>query len=521
MFNPLLEGLAKRFAHSPNDVALIDCRTGLYVTTTELWRGAAETARYFIDCGIKSGDNIVVTTRIDERYCRIIYALFMIGAVPVFLDPGMPKSSLTECLKELSPKLWISDQKPFFERFLDVARVPSQTLQSSEELKFELTEMDLDAPVLMIYTTGTTGLPKGVPWTCRNISSHLDAQNRQYGGDIKTEFVLFAHLGINAIAMGRCAVLPDLDSVQPNQIDIESAVRQMVKYGCDYTFASPAYWKRLAAYCSKSGTIVANAKIVSTAGASVNIKILERASSFLPNSKIFVPYASTEVLMPISVISLVELSELMRSGTAQGKGVPIGRPVDDMRVEVIDPELDPRDFAEGSLLEKGSIGELIVFGPRVTKSYFKRPKIEAESKLIDAGGGVWHRMGDMGYVDAAGMIWFLCRKKHVRASQGKNIYPDQQEQSYNYHLEIEECAVVSPPGSNSIFLVAPSQCSDVLDTAIINRVAELCGFERPELYFYPSNLPTDTRHNSKIDRELIEGWLTSSIKISMFERDVR
>lgn len=517
MFNPLLEGLATRNTQNADGVALVDCKTGRNVTVAELWIGANVAARYFTELGIKPGDNVVVTTHINERYCKLIYALFMVGAIPVFLDPGMPKKSLTECLNELSPKLWISDQRPINEHVQNAAEIPCEPSPSVKEAKVKLREMGPDDPVLMIYTTGTTGIPKGVPWTCCNIASHLDAQSRQYGEKIETEFILFAHLGISAIATGRCAILPDLDSLQPNSIDIENAVKQMQKYGCDYTFASPSYWKRLEAYCSIAGIKVENAKVVSTAGASVNVGTLEQVSLVLPNAEIFVPYASTEVLMPISVISLSELSVLTRSGTALGKGVPIGRPVDDMKVEVIDQETNPENFDEKSLLKKGRIGELIVFGPRVTKSYFKRPEVQADSKLIDKNGGVWHRMGDIGYIDNTGMIWFLCRKKHVRISQEKWIYPDQQEQSYNYHLKIDECAVISPSGFNSIFLVAPYQLQGSLNIADINRVAELCGFKKPEVKFYPSILPTDTRHNSKINRELIEEWLTSNIKKDVIE----
>src|SRR5690606_31067591 len=101
MFNPFLEGLALRLKQNPNDEVLIDCRTTRAVTANELWCGAVATAKYFHQLGVKAGDNVVVTTRIDGRYCRIVYALFMIGAVPIFFDPGMPRTSLIECLKEL------------------------------------------------------------------------------------------------------------------------------------------------------------------------------------------------------------------------------------------------------------------------------------------------------------------------------------------------------------------------------------------------------------------------------------
>lgn len=391
MFNPYLVGLQRRLSLS-NDIAVVDCKSDRYVTSTELWRGSQRAARALAKRGVSDRDHVVVTLIPNERYCQIIYGLFLLGAIPVFLDPATSPARLNECITELSPKLWISDSISDRNTAIHVDNFVFDDDSCSSLADLEPRDLKSDETCLMIYTSGTTGLPKGVPWTCENIASYLDAQNSSYKKyNIKTEFALFAHLAISSISIGRRCVLPDLNDFQPARIDIEASVQQMTTYGCDYMFASPTYWRRLIAYCSKNGITIPGAKIIATAGASVNCQILERSSEAFPNALMHIPYASTEVLMPISTIDLSELSHLTKLGTSQGRGIPIGCPASDMRVEVIPSHFADPTLTENSLLSAGEIGELIVSGPRVTAKYFKRPQLTREAKITNcstAQGGL-------------------------------------------------------------------------------------------------------------------------------------
>lgn len=508
MFNPFLGGLKNRLCILSDDVALIECKSDRRITSAELWRGSQRAAHALVDNGVSDRDYVVVTMMPDERYCQIIYGLFLIGAIPVFIDPATDQASLNECINELSPKLWISDSRLNFDMAVHVDNIFIDKNLSPGLQDIDLKDMRSNETCLMIYTSGTTGLPKGVPWTCANISSYLNAQISHYEEfNIRTEFALFAHLAISAISIGRCCILPSLDNFQPGKVDMKAAVEQMIKYGCDYVFGSPTYWRRLSNYCNINGIKIPGAKIVSTAGASVNCKILERVSAVLPNAKIRIPYASTEVLMPISTLDLSELSHLTRVGTSEGRGIPIGRAVEDMRVEAIPSNLASDVVSEDRFLSAGIIGELIVSGPRVTNEYFKRPSLSREAKVTDTKGTIWHRMGDIGYIDGSGMIWFLSRKKDVRVINGNSIYPDQQEQFYNHQLGIEECAVVRIQSTDRVALIIPVEFIENILERDVQGLAELHDFPVPVVSYYHDRLPTDSRHNSKINRAFLEAWV--------------
>ena len=91
--------------------------------------------------------------------------------------------------------------------------------------------------------------------------------------------------------------------------------------------------------------------------------------------------------------------------------------------------------------EPGAIGEIVVKGPIVSREYFRRPAETAAAKIPD-GGAVWHRMGDLGYFDARGRLWFCGRKaERVETRQG-TLYTEQVEPVFNAHPAVARCALV-------------------------------------------------------------------------------
>src|SRR5262249_10316218 len=126
--------------------------------------------------------------------------------------------------------------------------------------------------------------------------------------------------------------------------------------------------------------------------------------------QVHTPYGATEAL-PIADIGSDELLGETSPLTAEGKGVCVGRPVEGMHVRIIRISDAPLpEWGDGLEVPQGEVGEVVVQGPVVTRAYHSRPDQTALHKIRDAQGGLWHRMGDLGYLDGQGRLWFCGRK---------------------------------------------------------------------------------------------------------------
>jgi acyl-CoA synthetase (AMP-forming)/AMP-acid ligase II len=158
---------------------------------------------------------------------------------------------------------------------------------------------------------------------------------------------------------------------------------------------------------------------------------------------------------------------------------------------------------EAELLSPGEIGEVIVRGPGVSQAYFGRPQSNALAKVFSPEG-IWHRMGDCGYFDQQGRLWFCGRKDHRFVSQGIEMFPVMQEGLYNRHPEVRRTALVAVrDGRGSrwpVLVVEPRRAR--LDEAAANRLkAELRELGPPiRDILFSRRFPVDVRHNIKIDR---------------------
>ncbi|MGB2222325.1 AMP-binding protein [Neptunomonas phycophila] len=503
MINPMLHSLVIRATCAQSNPAIFNCSSINELSSQQLLSDALNVASNLENLNLKKGDHIVLTIPCSENFCKIVYGCFAVGCIPTLLDPATPEADLHECVRELNPSLWISEQpvEPF------EVTPPSTLLKNKiQEQPFEPVQIEPSDTCMMLYTTGTTGLPKGVPWASSQLLSHIQTQKNSYKKyDIRTEFVFFSHLAIFAIAMGRVAVIPDLENTQPNLISIEHMLYQMKVYGSDYVFASPALWKRVSEHCEKSKKRIDFIKVISTAGASVNVKSLLKLKNNTDNASIYIPYASTEVLMPICCISLDDLEYLSTKGLSSGKGIPLGCPSPDMNVEII--SLDNQDT--NKFLANNEIGQIVVSGPRVTTEYFKRPELTLNAKFkLSGNDDVWHKMGDVGYKDSNNVIWFLSRLKHVEKTSFGLMYPDCLEQYFNFHLDLHTSSLIYHKSTGSLSLVIPENLCKETEARKIIKLCEDIKIPYINIVKFPSELPTDTRHNSKIDRGKISSWLS-------------
>jgi acyl-CoA synthetase (AMP-forming)/AMP-acid ligase II len=248
-----------------------------------------------------------------------------------------------------------------------------------------------------------------------------------------------------------------------------------------------------------------------SAGAPVSSYVLECFSHLLDSkADIHTPYGATEAL-PVCSISGREV--LKESGTAQGQGVCVGPPIEGVQVAVIEITDDPiAVWAEDLVVSAGTIGELVVWGPNVSRAYWGRSEANRLAKIQGENGEVRHRMGDVAYLDAEERVWFCGRKSQRVITASGILFTVPCESIFNAHPQVYRSALVGvgkAPEQLPVLCVqleAGAGASKDLKKEILQLGAvqsQTRGIQ--DLLFHPS-FPVDVRHNAKIGRESLALW---------------
>jgi acyl-CoA synthetase (AMP-forming)/AMP-acid ligase II len=235
----------------------------------------------------------------------------------------------------------------------------------------------------------------------------------------------------------------------------------------------------------------------------VPLKLVRAMRPVLPeDGDVHTPYGATESL-PVATISGREVEELGAQVEA-GAGTCVGRPA-----STIDLRLIPiRDEAVESIesepaLAAGEVGEICVRGGVVTRAYHNRGEATAASK-IGAGDQTWHRMGDLGYRDASGRLWFCGRKAEAVFTSNGPIFTDRIECRFSGDPRWPRVALVGvgPTGrARPVLLI-----EGAADEGLLREARKISGI--PDVLFHP-RFPVDRRHNAKIHRLDLARWAAS------------
>ncbi|MGB6009826.1 MAG: fatty acid CoA ligase family protein, partial [Desulfobacterales bacterium] len=463
----------------------------------------------------------------------IIFSLFKTGAVPVVVDPGMGIRRMVACFKEGRPKAFIGIPAAHVLRTLNpkffktlktwvtVGRrwfwrgFTLRQLRRTPWTPFSMAQTRKDDTAAILFTTGSTGPAKGAVYTHGNfnaqlghIKSHLKISSDEI--DLST-FPLFA---LFWPALGITSVIPDMDPTKPARVNPKNIIEAILNQGVTSMFASPALLNRVGEYGKKNRIKLPSLKRVISAGAPVSPSIIEQFSSMLcGDAEIHTPYGATEAVPIISITSNEILSET-RKLSEQGYGICIGRPINDLEVCIIKVSDGPIDkWSEDLRVPDGEIGEISVKGDLVTRNYFGRPESDALAKIKDQDS-FWHRMGDLGWKDSKGRIWFCGRKSHRVATENRTLFTIPCEAIFNNHPGVYRSALV---GIGPLHRQKPVICIELKRHKIKYSKKtlknELVGLAQQheltqdiEIVLFHPSFPVDIRHNSKIFREKLAIW---------------
>lgn len=485
--------------------------------------------------GVVPGTRLALLVKPGIDFMALVFALFKAGAVSILIDPGMGRRNLIACLAAAKPEGFIAISpvqavRVLLRRFsrarfnVTVGRrwfwggPTLSQLRAAASSGPQMAATTADDPAAIIFTTGSTGPPKGVLYRHGNFDSQVEQLRRFYGispGEV--DLACFPLFGLFNCAMGTTTVVPDMDASRPAMSDPAALVEAITDCGATQSFASPAVWNRVGPYCAAHGLRLPTMKRVMSAGAPVPPYVLERMKTCLPDDgEMHTPYGATEAL-PVASISASEVLSDTAQRSRQGAGVCVGRRFPGIEWKIIGAVDGPlATVADAVELPRGEIGELIVRGLVVTREYVTRTEWNALAKILD-GETFWHRMGDVGYFDEQERFWYCGRLSQRVLSADGTMYTECCEAIFNEHPAVYRSALVGvgPRGGQRPVIVVEPLVDRLPETAadceaLVAEVLRLGG-ENPltatvrDVLVHPS-FPVDIRHNAKIFREKLAVW---------------
>lgn len=509
------------------------------ITFQDLDRDSDRIAQALLDSGFDPGMKIALMVRMGIDFISLVFALFKAGIVLILIDPGMGVKKMLQCLREADPDGFVAiPTVHIVRRFLPgwfpharknlvvggsslFGRFTLANIRNRPWEKSVLIPKNPEDPAAIIFTSGSTGPAKGVLYTHQIFNTQVDEIADRYKivpGAV--DLAGFPFFGLFNAAMGTTAIIPDMDPTRPASVDPVLFLEAANDWKITQSFGSPALWNRVIHYCIENGRSIPTLKRAISAGAPVPFHLLENFIQCIhPEGNIYTPYGATESL-PVASIDAHEILKETAKKTKQGGGICVGHkfskiewkilPITDQPIEHLE-DVDP--------LPSGNIGELAVCGPQITERYWTRVEANRLAKILDQKGRIWHRIGDVGYLDDQDRFWFCGRKAHRVETGNEILFSIPCEAIANEHPSIFRSALVGVPRKNDqglqpILIVEPipeyypknRQDRDRLLEEVLHLLKESMITQAIEKVLIHPKFPVDIRHNAKINRESLAQW---------------
>ena len=484
------------------------------ISNEQLNRYSNKLGNYFKKNGIQKGDKVVVFLPVSLMLYLVIFALIKTGAVVVFIDPWIGIKNIKECCKLTKPKGFIGNVKASILKALstDIRKIPFKLTFSKNDLSSldyidklcndENLSLSVYKPkdsMFIRFTTGSTGKPKGVDRSYEYICSLFKAISDFF--NIKEDDIDLTTYPLNILydlVMGATVVIPLISYGRANDFEPEIFVKQLKQNSVTTASASPFFWSKLVYYCKENNIKFKKLRFIFTGGGPVSLDLLKNFNSVFEGANIFIVYGSSEVF-PISWINIQDINNSTIKETINGKGICLGKIHPNLNVKIID-KLD-----ESKKLKNNDIGEIIVTGPHVNKSYFNDSgELFSKNKIVE-DDVIWHKTGDAGYFNEKGRLWLVGRSENIFSKNNKKISSLMIEYIADSLPEISKSALVKN-NEDKLFLFVKLKSHNLIKdknekVELVERIKKHIKQKVIDIdkVIFVKDIPLDIRHQTKID----------------------
>ena len=452
---------------------------GVKISFSKLFEQVEVCAKALLHNGVRPGDCVTLCTSGTPEAIYIVLACSKIGALANFVNPMFQPTQIRDRINETNASfLFVLDKLysrissivsetciqhlvvlpataslpaplRILSNFKDPA-VPALKQALKTDCKYCLWSSFLktgssspssteapyqkDTPVVMVYSSGTTGASKGIVLTNKNFNAlgqQVIAANPMFrpGDRMLAAMPLFHGFGLGVCVHtmlsqgGRCILIP--------RFTAKSYAKQIVKYKCNFIAGVPTLYEALLRLPSMDGANLSSLKGVFSGGDSLSIELKKKFDKFLYDHKASIQvregYGTTETVTACCLTP----PHMFKEGS-------IGLPFPDTYIKIVEPDTDRE-------VPYGQEGEILLAGPTVMKEYMNNPEETAQTLRTHADGLTWVYTGDLGMMDEQGFVYFRGRAKRMIISSGYNVYPGQIENILDAHEYVQMSCVIGVP----------------------------------------------------------------------------
>jgi long-chain acyl-CoA synthetase len=449
-----------------------------------------------VSAGLESRDRVAILMENCPEYIILYFSIIRAGGIVIPLNTFLTSNEVSYILKDSGCKILLYSGK-YAVYIEDITNkcdgIKCISYERVPQSEFAPEVIDENDTAALLYTSGTTGFPKGVMLSHRNLLSNAEACIQAMNVSHKDRVLLFLPL-FHAFSFTVCVVLPIcagasivlLASVKPFSKVVKSIVRDRITL----FVAVPTVYNIL----SKKN-FSSFAKLLMRI--LVKVRLCFSGASALPETTLR-EFEKRFSIPLIEGYGLTEASPVISVNPLNGPRKPasVGLPIPGVEISVIGED--------GAALPQGEIGELIVKGPNVMQGYYNR--LKETSDVLRNG---WLYTGDLVKIDEDGYIFIMDRKKDLIIVDGMNIYPREIEDHVSSHPSVDECAMVGVPdekGSELTCLyIKKYENADVSEKEIHNFLQDkIARFKAPKRIRFIEEFPKTA--TGKIKKSELKKW---------------
>tara|TARA_B100001248_G_scaffold262738_1_gene262103 strand:- start:20278 stop:21912 length:1635 start_codon:yes stop_codon:yes gene_type:complete len=492
------------------------------LTFKELNERSDAVARFLQSQGVVRGTRVLLMVKPGLDLIEITFALCKLGAVPVIIDPGMGLRRFLNCVASARPEVllgvptawalsWVVTRLFKTRICVGTKRWRKCVEAFRQPAPFPVTQTRSDELAAVLFTSGSTGAPKGVCYEHGTFEAQVRLLKEQYPIELgEVDLPMLPVFALFNPLLGMTTVVPEMNPSRPASVDPHNIVLAIQQCKVTNSFGSPTLWTKIGRHCKERGIVLPSMKRILMAGAPVAPSLLELLRECFPNAVLYSPYGATEAFPVTNIDNYTILNEI-RAHTEAGAGTCVGSPLPEMDLKIIQIQDGPiPNWEDVQECDVGEIGEIVVSGPVVTKSYDQLPKATQQVKIMQ-GNVLWHRMGDVGYLDVKGRLWFCGRKvERVQAKQ-ETFFTEPVEAVFNQHPRVFRSALIGISQGGEIapaLVVQPEkqawpigiQARQAFKKDLTEWAQQHPKTQGIREFFFAKDFPVDVRHNAKIHR---------------------